>query len=174
MLALIITAIYFYLPAYIANMCPVLAGKAKMPLGMSIHKKAFGKNKTWRGFYTAYIGALLILALQLYFQRKGLFIEYLLLDYENINIFFYAFLFGIGALTGDLIKSFFKRRLGIKSGAPFIPFDQIDFVLISSLFIWPSFPIPWQIFIIALIVTPFLHFLTNVLAYFLGLKKVWW
>jgi CDP-2,3-bis-(O-geranylgeranyl)-sn-glycerol synthase len=38
-----------------------------------------------------------------------------------------GFLLGLGAMAGDAAKSFFKRRLGIAPGHPWIPFDQIDF-----------------------------------------------
>jgi len=36
---------------------------------------------------------------------------------------------GFGALGGDALKSFIKRRLGIAPGRPWIPADQLDFVL---------------------------------------------
>lgn len=36
-------------------------------------------------------------------------------------------LLGLGAVSGDAVKSFFKRRLGIAPGRPWVPFDQLDF-----------------------------------------------
>lgn len=174
MLDLIISALYFFLPAYFANMCPVIAGKLHLPLGHPISERFLGSHKTWRGFYAGYIGALAILALQLFMQKEQLITSYTLLDYQNINIFVYAFLFGIGAITGDALKSFFKRRIGIKPGAPWFPFDQLDFVVVALLFIWPFFSLPWQHILVLLIATPVLHLLVNILAYKLKLKKVWW
>ncbi len=159
------------MPVFAAN---IHIKRHYLPLGGPIHEKLFGKNKTYRGFYAGYIGALIMLFLQYYLQKNGIFTEYILLDYEKINLFLYAFLFGIGALTGDLIKSFFKRRLNIAPGKPFIPFDQIDFVLGAWLFLLPFYPPPWQNLLAVLIIMPFLHFLTNIIGYFLGLKKVWW
>lgn len=170
----IISAIYFFFPAYFANMCPVIAGKLKLPLGHPISERFLGSHKTWRGFYSGYLGALAILALQLFLQRQQLLSPYALLNYENINLFGYAFLFGIGAVTGDALKSFFKRRIGIKPGAPWFPFDQLDFVIVALLFLWPFFTLPWPQILILLIATPILHLLVNILAYKLGLKKVWW
>jgi CDP-2,3-bis-(O-geranylgeranyl)-sn-glycerol synthase len=38
-------------------------------------------------------------------------------------------LMGIGAGPGDAVKSFFKRRLGICPGVPWLGFDQLDFFL---------------------------------------------
>lgn len=39
-----------------------------------------------------------------------------------------GFWLGAGALGGDLIKSFFKRKAGIKEGR-YIPFDTIDWIV---------------------------------------------
>lgn len=181
MLNLILSSIYFILPAYFANMSPILF--KWIPFGGSpINEKAFGSHKTWRGFYVGYIGALLILLLQFYLQKNGLTqpVEYpnvkaaTLLDYQSINLFLYAFLFGVGAITGDLIKSFFKRRIKIAPGQPWFPFDQLDFVIFTFLFLWPFFLPPWQVILTIFIITPLLHFLTNVLGYFFKVKKVWW
>ena len=36
---------------------------------------------------------------------------------------------GFGALTGDAIKSFFKRRVNIPPGVSWFPFDQIDYII---------------------------------------------
>lgn len=171
---LIIPAFYFFLPAYFANMCPVIAGKLKLPLGRPISERFLGSHKTWRGFYAGYLGALAILAIQLLLQKEQLLTPYTLLDYQNINLFGYAFLFGIGAIIGDTLKSFFKRCIGIKPGAPWFPFDQLDFVIIALLFLWPFYTIPWPHILVLLIATPVLHLLVNILAYKLGLKKVWW
>lgn len=171
----LISSFYFILPAYFANMCPVIFGWLNFPLGQPISEKYLGSHKTWRGFYGGYIGALLILFLQ---SKLGPLLPITLfqplLDYQNINLFLYAFLFGIGAITGDGIKSFFKRRLGIKPGRPFFPFDQLDFVIGALLFLWPFYSLPWPNILTILIITPILHLLANVTAYLLKLKKVWW
>lgn len=174
MLDTIISALYFFLPAYFANMCPVIAGKLRLPLGHPISERLLGSHKTWRGFYAGYLGALTILAVQFLIQENQLLGAYILLDYQNINLFGYAFLFGIGAITGDGLKSFFKRRIGIKPGAPWFPFDQLDFVVVALLFLWPFFTLPWQHILALLIATPILHLLVNILAYKLKFKKVWW
>ncbi len=188
-LQLILSSIYFLLPAYVANMFPVLFSKVPLPLNKPIDKEIFGQNKTYKGFYLAYFGALLILFLQYYLDESNvvsqvqtpnpdtanpqpLIVSYL--NYDSLNIFLYAFLFGIGAITGDLIKSFFKRRLGIKPGRPWFPFDQIDLVVGALIFLSPFILLPWENVVVLLLITPLLHFLTNVIGYLLGLKKVWW
>jgi CDP-2,3-bis-(O-geranylgeranyl)-sn-glycerol synthase len=171
---LILASIYFILPAYAANMAPVIAAKIKAPGAIPVSKKYLGEHKTWRGIYSAYLFALAALALQSLLQNYEAFSSVSMLNYQNINIFLYAFLMGIGAITGDTVKSFFKRLIGIKPGGIFFPFDQIDFVLGSYIFCLPVFILPWQNLLALLAVTPLLHFLSNVLAYFLGFKKVWW
>lgn len=170
----IITAIYLFLPAYLANMCPVFAAALKLPLGRPISKQLFGENKSWRGFYAGYLGALGMLFSQQYWQQSGILENYRLLDYAEINLFFYALLFGIGAITGDLVKSYFKRHFKRKPGSPWVPFDQLDFVIGALLFLMPFYQPAWPYLLVLLLITPFLHLLTNISGYLLGLKKVWW
>lgn len=184
---LLLESLYFILPAYVANMGPVIFGKLKLPFGTPINEKLFGSHKTWRGFYAGYVMAFLVLVLQ-YCLAGGsngsdllgqtgvgeFFQQYQLLDYQNINLFGYAFLFGIGAIFGDLIKSFFKRRIGIAPGKPWIPFDQLDLVIGALIFLTPFHVLPWQNILTLLIITPILHLLANVFAYKVGIKKVWW
>lgn len=174
MFDLAISAIYFIFPAYIANIFPVLAAKLKLPFGKAISPKLFGENKTYRGFYVGYLGAFIMLLLQEHLQSEGIFNNFRLIDYSSINVFLYSFLFGVGAISGDLLKSFFKRRLNKKPGSPWVPFDQLDFIVGALIFLSPFYQLVWQGVVVLLIVTPILHLLTNVTAYYLGLKKVWW
>jgi len=174
MLNLFLASLYFILPAYIGNMFPVVTGCARLPLGKPISEKYFGSHKTYRGFYSAFIGALLCLVMQYYFQKNGYFLEITILDYKSINLFLYAFLFGIGAMSGDLLKSFFKRKLGKEDGKCWFPFDQIDFILGTYLFLLPVYIIPIEMLGILVVITPVVHFSTNAIGYVLGLKKVWW
>lgn len=175
MMDLIITSLYFFLPAYAANMAAATFAKFNLPLSQTINIKLFGSHKTYKGFYVGYLAALLTLILQKYFYTQDIVLDfYTLLNYAEINIFLYAFLFGIGALTGDLIKSFFKRRLNKKPGSSWPPFDQIDLVLGTTLFLLPFYKVPAEVFLTVLIVTPLLNLPTNFLAYKLKLKDVWW
>jgi len=72
-----------------------------------------------------------------------------------------------------LANSFTKRRLGLKWGAPFPPFDQLDFLAggLAGLYLSGI-----QVGSLLLIVpfTFFLHLGGNMIAYKLGLKDVWW
>jgi CDP-2,3-bis-(O-geranylgeranyl)-sn-glycerol synthase len=176
MIEFVVSSLYFILPAYFANMMPVFAAKLRLPGGRPVSMKWLGAHKTWRGLYAGYIGALIVLAGQWLAAREGLMMDYTILDYESMGwmIFGYSGLFGFGALIGDSVKSFFKRRVGVKPGGAWFPFDQIDFVLGAFLFLWPFVEFHWSVFVIVLFITPGLHFLVNVIAYLVGLKKVWW
>jgi len=171
---LLLSTLYFFLPAYVANMCPVFAAAGRLPFGNAISPRLFGVHKTYRGIYASIIGAWLILLLQHYFQQQGLFENWRLLDYSVLKLWILGLLFGGGAALGDLVKSFFKRSIGKKEGAPWFPFDQLDFV-IGALLLVSSFYLldPLRILVL-LVVSPVLHFLVNVLGYLLKLKDVWW
>jgi CDP-2,3-bis-(O-geranylgeranyl)-sn-glycerol synthase len=81
---------------------------------------------------------------------------------------------GLGALLGDAIGSFIKRRIGIERGRPAPLLDQLDFVigalLLSSLVYFESF----SMIIVILIITPILHLLSNIFGYLVGFKEVWY
>lgn len=176
MIILIIQALYFFLPAYCANMAPVVAHKLRLPFGQPISLKYFGEHKTWRGFIVGFLAALVILYIQKLFliQNSIIATDISILDYKNISMFLYALAFGLGALIGDLVKSFFKRRLNKKPGTPWIPFDQIDFVVGAIIFLYPLYQIDIKILLILLVITPILHLLTNIFGYQLGLKRAWY
>lgn len=174
MFTLILSSLYLFLPAYFANMCPVFASRLKLPFGKPISEKLFGSHKTYRGFLAGFIGALIILIIQKTIFDLGFLHSISLLDYKLLNLLPYALAMGIGALIGDVGKSFVKRRLKIAPGEAFIPFDQIDFIIASTVFLMPIYIMPLKIFIIALLITPILHLMANIVAYKLKLKEVWY
>jgi len=180
---LILQAFYFALPAYIANMCPVIFAKfglmkrlAKpIDAGKQLNgQPLFGANKTWRGFAAGVIGGLVISGLQaVAFRTNPFFHDLSLFDYRPVWIYF-GFLAGAGAIIGDLIKSFFKRRVSIKAGDSWPIFDQLDFIIGFFIFTSLIFRPGWMIFTIVCLLTLILHPLTNIIGYLLGWKKVWW
>ncbi|MEK7172295.1 MAG: CDP-2,3-bis-(O-geranylgeranyl)-sn-glycerol synthase [Patescibacteria group bacterium] len=173
MLNLVLSSLYFILPAYIANTFPVLF--KWLPFGNPINEKLFGEHKTYRGLISGTLTGILIVFLQYKYSSYFKGIE--LMDYSYFSsqkIILIGICFGAGALFGDLIKSFFKRRLRIKDGHSWFPFDQLDFVIGSLIAVSPFYSPPLSNLIIILLITPILHFLTNIFAYLIGLKKVWW
>ncbi|MDA1208611.1 MAG: CDP-archaeol synthase [bacterium] len=171
---LILASLYLILPAYIANMCPVIAGAANLPFGTPISSRLFGSHKTYRGFVFGILGALGMVYLQRHFQMNDAMESYRLLDYTLIPLPILALLFGGGALLGDLVKSFVKRRLGKKSGSAWFPFDQLDFVVGALLCVSFVSQISLSTWIVLLIVSPVLHVLVNIIGYHTGMKDVWW
>ncbi|MFC1600118.1 CDP-2,3-bis-(O-geranylgeranyl)-sn-glycerol synthase [Patescibacteria group bacterium] len=165
-LNLVLVSVIFFFPAYAANSLPVVANGLKLfpSLNKPIHKTLFGKSKTYRGFVVGMIGALLVGLIQYY---SGWYSQ---LEYSLLL----AFLLGFGALLGDLIKSFIKRRIGIKSGDPWIIFDQIDYVIGGVLLAYIINPVSLEIIITLLVISPLLSLGSNMISYSLKIKKVWW
>ena len=158
--------IWFFLPAGIANMSASLSKYIPF-LDISISKKYLGKNKTYRGFLFGIIVAILVT-----------YIQYLL--YPNIkliaitnyqNFIFLGFLQGFGALLGDSVESFFKRKKNIPPGKSWFPFDQIDWILGAIILSFLYIKLPISIIIVALIFAMIAHPLINLLGYTLKLQK---
>lgn len=93
---------------------------------------------------------------------------------------------GFAALLGDAVKSYFKRRRGKERGAPWVPFDQLDFVVFGLAAAFAASPLladgwiraalldDWWVLGTIVLLTPLLHFLVNVIGYWLKLKEVPW
>ena len=86
----------------------------------------------------------------------------------------WGFLLGFGALGGDLIESFIKRRMGLAPGKALPFFDGVDYMVGAiALGLFLFIPDVGAI-IFLLLVGPILSLLANIIAYFLGLKNVWY
>jgi CDP-2,3-bis-(O-geranylgeranyl)-sn-glycerol synthase len=98
--------------------------------------------------------------------------------YNLYNSLAWSMLFGgilgAGALMGDLIKSFFKRRLGIKPGTMFQPWDGIDYVIGAMIVALPWYNTHFYGIIFLCLIGPALSLLMNTLAYFIGWKERWY
>lgn len=163
-------ALYYIFPAYCANAAPVIFGGGKpIDFGKKFidGRPIFGPNKTYRGL----ISGLLVGALVGYVQ--GIISPIYNLPGSSI---LRGFILSIGALIGDLVGSFLKRRLGLKPGAPLPVIDQISFVvfaLIFSLAIEPEAISPLGAVLVIVLTAP-IHVLVNVIAYLLRLKEKPW
>ena len=88
---------------------------------------------------------------------------------------------GAGALLGDAIGSFVKRRRGIPGGGRMFPLDQLLFVAVPvlvGLALWPTVFVPTFVSVEAVLwtltFTLGLHVAFNFVGFKLGLKKVPW
>lgn len=160
-------ALWLYFPALIANAAPVLI--ARLPFFARISRPIWparlGANKTWTGF----VGGVL----------AGTFAGWLQIaltpwPYGPWLWIGWSALISVGALVGDGVKSYFKRRIGIKPGAAWPVVDGVDYVVGALIFGLPLFLPAWQVALALLIAGPILSLLANVVSYSLGLKKVWY
>jgi CDP-2,3-bis-(O-geranylgeranyl)-sn-glycerol synthase len=212
----VLHGLLFFLPAYVANMSPVLVAKVVPRWNAPIDggrvgkdgKRLLGPGKTWRGLVGgALAGALtavLVAWLVPSYAADGLWDGW---DYgmggfagapigsedggdaENAAwwaIALFGAILGFAALLGDAVKSYFKRRRGKDRGEPWFPFDQLDFVVFGLAAAFAtSFLLPdgwvqaallddWWVLGTIVLLTPLLHFLVNVIGYWLKLKDVPW
>ncbi|PIP31882.1 hypothetical protein COX24_01225 [bacterium (Candidatus Gribaldobacteria) CG23_combo_of_CG06-09_8_20_14_all_37_87_8] len=162
----------------VANMAPVFCCKipflAKpVDFGKTWRgKRVFGEHKTWRGILFAPLFAVAFFVLQKYLYQQASFIRDIsLFDYEKMPLF-YSFLAGLGAILGDLVKSFFKRRVNIAPGKSWVPFDQIDYLIGGMLFGFLFFVPSLLTISLTLLFGFVLHVLFNLLGYALKIKKI--
>lgn len=139
--------IYLLLPAAIANMAPVIVRKFRwlesistpIDSGLTLRgKPLLGPHKTWRGLISGVVAAVLITGIQALMGPT----QFDLVDYSR-HWFVLGLLLGMGALIGDAFKSLLKRRVGVPSGSPWVPYDQIDFGVGAILFILPVVRLGW-------------------------------
>ncbi|MBI2665387.1 CDP-archaeol synthase [Candidatus Woesearchaeota archaeon] len=168
MVSLILQSLYFFLPGYVANMSPILFKWIPF-LGIPIHEQKFGKNKTWRGIIVAAITGMIIFLLQRMAYQQG-FVQFALIDYNDFSILF-GLLMGLGVILGDLVKSYYKRKNNIAPGEPWMPWDQLDFVIGGILGVSFFYVPAVEVVFILLLFSPILHLLVNYLGYILKIKK---
>jgi len=167
----VIASFLYILPAYIANSSAALFGGGyPLDFGMKLKRhRIFGSGKTFRGFILG------VLFGTVAGNVMGFLLAGTAFSLGTIELYTaLGFLLSVGAMLGDLVKSFFKRRLGFKSGQMLPIIDQLDFVIgaiaLGSFAYIPS--IKTVIFLI--IITPLIHLLLNIIGYLLKLKKVPW
>ena len=182
-LTYILSCFYFFLPAYFANMIPPLLRRANLfnfldrevDFGRKfLGEPIFGKHKCWRGVIFGIILGILVAGFQFWLYQFPFIQKISLIDYQKINILLFGFLISAGAVSGDLLFAFFKRRLGLPPGARFIPWDQTNYVIGAALFLTPIFKIDILIWITLFILTFLLHLIVNRLGYYLRLHQAKW
>jgi CDP-2,3-bis-(O-geranylgeranyl)-sn-glycerol synthase len=191
-LAAIINGLWLMLPAYLPNSFAAVWGSRKMDryfgpskpvdFGKSWKgKRILGDGKTFRGTIGGILSGIVIGLIQTGIaevtplegfggSRPGWFVIIVLLS--------------TGALLGDAMGSFVKRRIGRERGADVPGLDQYDFVLGSWLlllvfapgWLWDHYFEGEHIFAAAafLLITPFLHRAVNKAGFRMGVKDVPW
>lgn len=165
---LLLSSLYFFLPAYLANMAPVLF-KWIPWLDKPVHEEKLGSHKTWRGIIIATLMGIIVFALQKWAYSYG-FTSLALIDYSGFPWYMGALL-GFGAIFGDLVKSYYKRQVKIAPGHPWIPWDQLDFVIGGLLFGMFLYVPPAEVALLLIVASPLLHLLVNYMGYLIGVNE---
>jgi CDP-2,3-bis-(O-geranylgeranyl)-sn-glycerol synthase len=175
----VLQILYFFLPAYLANMSPVLARPWFCALAIPIDggrtlwgKPILGSHKTWRGLLAGVIAGVLAYEFQRWLHGAGVARDLAMIDY-TLHPVLPGLLMGLGAGVGDAVKSFFKRRIDIKPGASWPVFDQLDFVVGAYLFVLPVFAPPLWLTMAALPIILLGNIASEVAGYWLGFKETW-
>lgn len=175
MISEVLAVLYFFVPAYIANMTPVFFRKidfldVPLDFGSKLRgRRLFGKNKTWRGMLSGILFGGLTFWLQILAHEAG-FTAWSLIDY-SLYPFWLGGLVGFGALLGDAFESMVKRQLDRPPGKAFVPWDQVDFVFGAMLVTVPYWFAHWQAMIIALLVIVLIDMVIQRIGFLLGLKS---
>ncbi|MBW2988730.1 CDP-archaeol synthase [Candidatus Woesearchaeota archaeon] len=162
------------LPAYLANMAPVIVKNRLKALAKPIDfgKNIFGNNKTFRGLIIGVLFSIMAAYIQSLLYGLSFFRGLSLIDYSNWLLA--GTLFGAGALFGDLIESFVKRRIRIKPGTRFVPWDQLDFVIGALAAISLIASLTFDMIAIILVMSVIGHITVNHIAYSLGIRREKW
>jgi CDP-2,3-bis-(O-geranylgeranyl)-sn-glycerol synthase len=180
--------LWVLLPALIANATATIPRGRGPPMDFGRTwpgdgRRVLGSSKTWSGFWFG----------TLFAMPFGLLEAYLILiappDLAIVPRFGptvlaavpVVFLLAAGAMSGDAVGSFIKRRLGRDSGARTLLLDQLPFVLLPigiGIFLFPAVFVTTfdalEAVVWLLIYTLGLHALFNYVGYWVGLKKVPW
>lgn len=163
----------FTSPAFFANSVAVYtSGLGRIDRGKNFSFDGYpilGSHKTIGGAIGAILGGGLL----------GITAPYFFPDiyaYVYTNFWGVGFILGFGAILGDAIGSFIKRRFAFsrKPGASFPLMDQIGFIVVAFLLIRIFVTYPWSWFYMVVPFTLVGHLLSNRIAWFLGWKDVPW
>jgi CDP-2,3-bis-(O-geranylgeranyl)-sn-glycerol synthase len=158
------------LPMYFANSSAMLFG-GKTPLDLNAKawdgKPWLGKGKTFKGtFFGVFFGTLAALLIANLVPQAVLEI--------SSNYVLFGFFVSVGAILGDMVGSFLKRRMDWEPGKPVLLLDQLDFlaggILLGCLFFVPTL---LQI-VVMVLATLIVHRFSNWIAFKAKLKEVPW
>src|SRR5207237_8777929 len=149
MTGLITPALLFIGPAYFANAGPlVLGGGAALDGGRTLadSQPIFGPHKTVRGVIAGIVaGTLVGLAESLVDSRLA----------------FAGFMISLGAVLGDLLGAFVKRRLKVETGRAITDMDKLSLILGGVVIGYPFFHVGLISILLHVVVPPPMHLATN-------------
>ena len=153
----VLAAVYIFLPAYFANASPVVLGGGE-PLDGGrkwLDGKPFlGSHKTVKGTFFGFVVGAVVGFLQ--GNPLG------------------GVLQSVGAITGDIVASFFKRRWNLRPGESMPLVDQLDFITFAILMSYPVQRTSLEGVLLILVLTVPIHYVVNYVAWLLRLKENPW
>lgn len=170
----VLQCIWYLAPMGIANVAPVLVRRHFSALAVPVdrflgNRGVFGSHKTVRGILVAPLAGTIAFALQQLLSTVDLFAGLGFFAYPAMTLWF-GFFAGLGAIVGDLLRSAVKRRVHIRPGGRFIPFDQVDYLIGGMLFTVPFYQPSLPIVLTTLLVGALIHGASSWLGYLLHLK----
>ena len=183
-----LAVLWVLLPAYVANAIATIPGGRGPPMDFGRTwardgRRILGTSKTWSGFLFGGFVAMpvgLLEAWLILLAPPNLALVPRLAATVAAAVPVVALL-TFGAMSGDALGSFVKRRLGRPSGARTLLLDQLPFVLVPialGFALYPSLFVPvfvsWEGVLWLLVYTLGLHAFFNWIGYKAGLKKVPW
>lgn len=184
-IVIMLTGLWLFIPAMLPNSAAVLfGGGTPVDFGKTWRgKRILGDGKTWRGlfggaFSGVAIGLVLIGFSSIWdpanYWGYGPF-------WSNVGI---LLCLSFGAVFGDLMGAFIKRRLGMERGQKAPVLDQYDFVfgafLLTSIFfpawVYSTYIEGWHVaaLLFLLIIMFTVHRAVNIIGFKLGYKKEPW
>jgi len=175
--SILLSAFWIMVPAYVPNPVAALCGGGT-PIDFNRNysdgRRILGDGKTYRGLVCGVLAGIAVGALQIWLA--GTCGWSFLPQHTAASII----LLSVGALLGDMGKSFVKRRLGKNRGDSWPIADQYDLVVGAFVMMlifdpaWLLSNITLPILIVILILTPILHRAVNIIGYLGGVKKEPW
>lgn len=159
--------VYLMLPAYCANMAPPFV-KYWRGRNRPIHRAWLGEHKTVMGFTFGVVMGVLIS-----YAQSQLEFGVRLLWHRDAWLAL-GLAQGLGAMSGDVIKSFFKRRMRIAPGRPWVPADQLDFVIGALIPLSLLVPLSPGDILAILLFTFVADIVVNHLSFYLGIRDTRW
>lgn len=159
----LLLALWQFLPAWFANSCPLAVSKLipeklRIPIDLGLRfpdgNRLLGDGKTVPGFIAGVAAGLIVGLLQ-----------------GNALL---GALLGLGAMSGDTLGSFVRRRMGLPRGADVPILNQLDFVAGALFLSYPAraWSLP-EIAVICVLTVP-VHRITNWAAHKMGIKGEPW
>ena len=184
-IVIMFTGLWLFIPAMLPNSAAAMVGGGtKIDFGRSWKgKRIFGDGKSWKGLFGGGLAGVLI----------GLILIGVSSIWDSENFWGYGpfwrnvgilFCLSFGAVLGDLMGAFIKRRLGMERGQKAPILDQYDFVfgafVVTAIFfpdwIYSIYIEGWHIaaLIFILVLMFVIHRAVNIIGYKLGIKKEPW